>query len=145
MRGGTLDIRTHPYWMTCDIVLVDDEADFAESLADVLREAGYTVETFETPEVAFEWLLGGGHAAVVLLDLRTPGMSAQRFRALQMSAPELRDIAVILVSGAPEIHQVATALRANAAFVKPVDVERLLTTVHRYVKPAPGPVPVRLH
>jgi DNA-binding NtrC family response regulator len=129
--------------MTSDIVLVDDEPDFAESLADVLREAGHTVETFATPEAAFEWLLGGGHASVVLLDLRTPGMSAQRFRALQMSAPELRDIAVILVSGAPEIHQVASALKANAAFVKPVDVERLLTTVERLVKPAPPPPPLR--
>jgi DNA-binding NtrC family response regulator len=125
--------------MTCDIVLVDDEEDFAQSLADVLRDAGYTVETFPTPEAAFEWLLGGGRAAVVLLDLRTPGMSAQRFRALQMSAPSLRDIAVVLVSGAPEIHQVAAALKANAAFVKPVDVDGLLTTVGRYCKHAPPP------
>jgi DNA-binding NtrC family response regulator len=123
--------------MTCDIVLVDDEPDFAESLADVLRDAGYTVETFETPEVAFEWLLGGGRASVVLLDLRTPGMSAQRFRALQMSAPDLRDIAVVLVSGAPELPQVASALRANAAFVKPVDVDRLLATIQRYCGPPP--------
>jgi DNA-binding NtrC family response regulator len=129
--------------MTCDIVLVDDEADFAESLADVLRESGYTVETFETPEMAFEWLLGGGRAAVVLLDLRTPGMSAQRFRALQMSAPELRDLAVILVSGAPEIHQVAASLRVNAAFVKPVDVDGLLTAVQRVVRPSPSPAPLR--
>jgi DNA-binding NtrC family response regulator len=123
--------------MTSDIVLVDDEPDFAESLADVLRGAGHTVETFATPEAAFEWLLGGGHASVVLLDLRTPGMSAQRFRALQMSAPELRDIAVILVSGAPEIHQVADSLKANAAFVKPVDVDGLLATVGRFIRHAP--------
>jgi DNA-binding NtrC family response regulator len=123
--------------MTSDIVLVDDEPDFAESLADVLREAGHTVETFATPEAAFEWLLGGGHAAVVLLDLRTPGMSAQRFRALQMSAPELRDIAVILVSGAPEIHQVADSLKANAAFVKPVDVDGLLAAVDRFIRHKP--------
>jgi len=64
-------------------------------------------------------------------------MSAQRFRALQMSAPELRDIAVILVSGAPEIHQVADSLKANAAFVKPVDVDGLLATVGRYIRHAP--------
>jgi DNA-binding NtrC family response regulator len=123
--------------MTSDIVLVDDEPDFAESLADVLRGAGHTVETFATPEAAFEWLLGGGHASVVLLDLRTPGMSAQRFRALQMSAPELRDIAVILVSGAPEIHQVADSLKANAAFVKPVDVDGLLAAVKGLVRHKP--------
>jgi DNA-binding NtrC family response regulator len=117
--------------MGCDIVVVDDEPEFASSLADVLREAGHEVETFATPEAAFEWLLSGGQASVVLLDLRTPGMSAQRFRALQLSAPELRDIAVVLVSGAPEMHQVAASLHANAAFGKPVDLDRLLTTVDK--------------
>jgi DNA-binding NtrC family response regulator len=126
--------------MGCEIVLVDDEPDFANSLADVLRDAGHTVETFGTPESAFEWLLSGGHATIVLLDLRTPGMSAQRFRALQLSAPELRDIAVVLVSGAPELQQVAVSLKANAAFVKPVDVDRLLATVDRLGRTRPlGP------
>jgi DNA-binding NtrC family response regulator len=126
------------YSVTCDIVLVDDEPEFAVALADILGEAGYEVEIFPTPEAAVEWLLGGGRASVVLLDLRTPGMSAQRFRALQLSAPELRDIAVVIVSGAPEIHNVAAALKANAAFVKPVDIDRLLATVKRFCVDRPA-------
>jgi CheY-like chemotaxis protein len=88
-----------------------------------------TAESFATPEAAFERLLAKGHASLVLLDLRTPGMSAQRFRALLMSAPGLRDLPVIVVSGAPEIHRVAAALGSNAAFAKPVDVDRLVETV----------------
>src|SRR5258708_14597266 len=117
--------------MACEIVIVDDDPDFASSLADVVEHEGHEVEIFATPEAAFERLLARGHAGLVLLDLRTPGMSAQRFRALLMSAPGLRDLPVIVVSGAPEIHEVAAALGSNAAFPKPVDVDRLLETVDR--------------
>jgi DNA-binding NtrC family response regulator len=118
--------------MACEIVIVDDDREFASSLADVLEHEGHEVEIFATPEAALERLLAKGHASLVLLDLRMPGMSAQRFRALLMSAPELRDLPVIVVSGAPEIQQVATALGSNAAFAKPIDVDRLLETVARY-------------
>jgi len=128
--------------MACEIVIVDDDPDFASSLADVLEHEGHEVEIFATPEAAFERLLAKGHASLVLLDLRTPGMSAQRFRALLMSAPGLRDLPVIVVSGAPEIHRVAAALGSNAAFAKPVDVDRLLETVARYCRAScpPGDV-----
>jgi DNA-binding NtrC family response regulator len=118
--------------MACDIVLVDDDPVFSASLADILEDEGRRVHKFTTPEAAFEWLLTEGRASLVLLDLRTPGMSAQRFRALLMSAPELRDLAVVVVSGDPEIHKIAHAVGASAAFEKPVDVGRLLAVVARY-------------
>jgi DNA-binding NtrC family response regulator len=118
--------------MSCEIVLVDDDPVFAASLADILEDEGRRVHKFTTPEAAFEWLLTEGRASLVLLDLRTPGMSAQRFRALLMSAPELRDLAVVVVSGDPEIQKIAHAVGANAAFSKPVDVDRLLAVVARY-------------
>lgn len=118
--------------MECEIVLVDDDPDFAGSLADLLELEGHKVHCFYTPEAAFEWMLSGGSASLVLLDLRTPGMSAQRFRALLMSSPKLRNLAVVVVSGAPEVYKVAHAVGATEAFAKPVDVNRLLATVARY-------------
>jgi DNA-binding NtrC family response regulator len=122
--------------MVCEIVLVDDDPEFAASLADVLEQEGHSVHVFETPEAAFEWLLSAERASLVLLDLRTPGMSAQRFRALLASAPGLGDLPVVVVSGAPEAHQIANAVGANAVFEKPIDVRRLLTTVARHCREA---------
>jgi DNA-binding NtrC family response regulator len=122
--------------MPCEIVLVDDDAEFAVSLAEILTLEGHKVDVFETPEAAFEWLLGGGRAQIILLDLHTPGMSAQRFRALQMSAPALNDLTIVIVSGEPTIHAVATSLDATAAFEKPIDVGRLLETVKRHCRAA---------
>ncbi|HEX4404031.1 MAG TPA: response regulator [Polyangia bacterium] len=122
--------------MSCEIVLVDDDAEFATSLAEILTLEGHKVDVFETPEAAFEWLLGGGQARLVLLDLHTSGMSAQRFRALQMSAPALNDLSIVIVSGEPTIHEVATSLDAMDAFEKPIDIARLLETVRRHCRSA---------
>jgi DNA-binding NtrC family response regulator len=118
--------------MGCEIVLVDDDPEFSASMASMLEDEGYEVHVFSTPEAAFDWLLTGGSASLVLLDLRTPGMSAQRFRALLMSTPELRDLAVVVVSGDPHVHAIATSVGANDVFEKPVDTDRLLATVARH-------------
>lgn len=132
--------------MACDIVLVEDDEDFAESLADVLRDEGHGVTTFAVPEEAIEWLLSGNQAALVLLDLRTPGMSAQRFRAMMVATPALRDLPVVVVSGDPNIQRIAGSIGASDALEKPVDVKRLLEILDRHCqanpRPAAQPAPV---
>lgn len=112
--------------MRCDVIVIDDDAEFADSLVELLEEEGYQATAFGTPEAAFEWLLAGNRTSVVLLDLHTPGMSAQRFRALMISAPEVRDIPLMMVSGDPRVRAVATAVGAAGAFQKPIDVENLI-------------------
>jgi DNA-binding NtrC family response regulator len=116
----------------CDILVVEDDKEFADSLADVLRDEGYGVVVFAVPEDAIEWLLSGRRPALVLLDLRTPGMSAQRFRALLVATPALRDMPVVVVSGDPNFRRIAGAIGASDALEKPVDIDRLLATVDRH-------------
>jgi DNA-binding NtrC family response regulator len=118
----------------CEILLVDDDPDFSTSLAELLEEEGLSVTCFETPDEAFEWLLvtAAERPAVVLLDLRTPGISAQRFRALLMSKARLSGLPVVVVSGDPHIQFMASAVGASEAFEKPVDFDRLLATIKRH-------------
>ncbi len=118
----------------CDIVLVEDDPQFAETIAEALRLELHNVTTFSVPEDAIEWLLGGGKAALVLLDLSTPGMSAQRFRALLVSNPDFRYLPIVIVSGAPDIVSAAKAIGASDALEKPVDLDRLFETVNRYCR-----------
>ncbi len=126
----------------CDIVIVEDDKEFSDSLADVLRDEGYGITCFAMPEDAIEWLLSGQRAALVLLDLRTPGMSAQRFRALLVATPALRDLPVVVVSGDPNIRRIAGAIGASDALEKPVDMDRLLATVDRHCQSrGPGDAP----
>jgi DNA-binding NtrC family response regulator len=118
--------------MTCDVVVVDDDADFAQSLVALLEYERYSVQSFPTPEAAFEWLLDGNRTHVVLLDLHTGGMSAQRFRALMISAPELQDVPVLMVSGDPRVRSIASSVGAVGAFQKPVDVDKLIRRLHDF-------------
>jgi FixJ family two-component response regulator len=112
--------------MNCDVIVVDDDPDFALSLVELLEEENYRAKDFPVPEAAFEWLLAGNRTSVVVLDLHTPGMSAQHFRALMISAPELQDVSVVMVSGDPRVRAVASSVGAVDAFQKPVDVQRLI-------------------
>jgi DNA-binding NarL/FixJ family response regulator len=58
------------------VILVEDHADFRESVSMVLEDRGYEcVDEFSTMEDALEAMRGGLEADVVLSDLGLPGMS----------------------------------------------------------------------
>jgi DNA-binding NtrC family response regulator len=118
--------------MACSIALVDDDSGFADVLAEVLRIERHEVHTFPTPDEALSWLLAGGKVDVVLLDLHTPGMSAERFQEILKSELPLRDLPIVIISADPDLRRTADAIGAEDALSKPVDVERLLTTIDRF-------------
>lgn len=126
--------------ITCDVIVVDDDPDFADSLVELLEEEKYRAMSFPTPEGAFEWLLEGNRTSVVVLDLHTTGISAQRFRALMLSASQLQDIPIVMVSGDPQVGVVAHSVGAVGAFQKPIDVERLMDRLHDFRAPSLGAV-----
>jgi FixJ family two-component response regulator len=121
--------------IVCDVIVVDDDPDFSDSLVDLLEEESYRAMAFPTPDAAFEWLLNGNRTAVVVLDLHTTGISAQRFRALMLSASQLQDIPIVMVSGDPQVGVVAHSVGAVGAFQKPIDVERLMNRLHDFRVP----------
>ena len=126
--------------IACDVIVVDDDPDFADSLVELLEEEKYRAMSFATPEGAFEWMLEGNRTSVVVLDLHTTGISAQRFRALMLSASQLQDIPIVMVSGDPQVGVVAHSVGAVGAFQKPIDVERLINRLHEFRAPSSGAV-----
>jgi CheY-like chemotaxis protein len=78
------------------VLVVDDEIDTAETLAEVLTTLGHKVRTAHDGETAISEAVAFG-PDVVLLDLALPGMGglevAQKLRALP-SAERMRLIAV---------------------------------------------------
>ena len=115
------------------IVVIDDDRDFADGLAEFVRiEGGHEVRTFCLPEDALAWLVNGGTADIVLLDLKTPGMSAHRFRAVLMTVPALRDLPLIVISGLSKIGEVATAIGAVGFLQKPFNLDQLLATIEHH-------------
>src|SRR5712691_4158068 len=57
------------------VLIVDDDLDFAQSLADILQPRGYAAHCVDTPEQALAAVrAGGGAAPVALIDVRLGGI-----------------------------------------------------------------------
>lgn len=73
------------------IVLVDDDELFRESLEQNLRDSGYTVRAFDRGERALNFFESGGGADVVLLDWKMPEMNGievlRRLRQINQDVP----------------------------------------------------------
>ena len=79
------------------ILVVDDEEEVREILAETLEDFGYAVLTAASGEEALPVLAGNGGVAMVITDVRMPGMSGLEL------ADEIRrrwpKVKVVLISG----------------------------------------------
>jgi len=88
------------------ILVVDDEEEVRDILAETLEEFGYAVATAGSGEEALRSLTGSCGFSMVITDVRMPGMSG-----LELSAEIRRrwpDVKVLLISGyfqPPEVPQ----------------------------------------
>jgi CheY-like chemotaxis protein len=83
-----------------NVLVVDDDEDIRESLADALRECGYEVAVAINGRDALGKLRDGIRPAIILLDLMMPVMDGWQFRAEQAEDATLADIPVIIISAA---------------------------------------------
>jgi DNA-binding NtrC family response regulator len=110
------------------ILVVDDAADYASILADVLKPHGIEVVPAGSVEQALT-LLQTERVDLVLTDLCLPGASgidlARELRRRDRSLP------VILVTGSGSVHHAVEALKqgANDYLQKPVDPARLIALI----------------
>jgi CheY-like chemotaxis protein len=117
--------------MSFTILLVEDDFDVREALAETLREEGYAVDCACDGEEALEYLRDGHRPGLILLDLMMPRMSGSEFRMVQKVDPSLRDLPVVLLSADSRMEDKARALEAAGAIRKPIDLPELLATIER--------------
>ncbi|MDL2290742.1 response regulator [Desulfovibrio sp. OttesenSCG-928-F20] len=110
------------------VLLVDDEAEFASTLAERLNLRGYSAFVDPDGEKALERLARPDTDCVdlVLLDVKLPGMDGievlRRIKALQAALP------VILLTGQAGARDGIEGMKLGAAgyLSKPVDLQELL-------------------
>ncbi len=108
------------------VLVVDDNLDAAETLADALRVLGHDVVTAHDPETALE--VAAAHPPeIAILDIGLPGMDGWALGALLRERHPRRPPHCIAVTGYGMESDRARSRAAGfvAHLVKPVDLERL--------------------
>jgi DNA-binding NtrC family response regulator len=110
--------------MTEKVLLVDDEQDFLETLADRMRNRGMAVDTSTSATDALKRIDTTSYDAIIL-DLMMPGMDG--LEALKLVKERRPELQVILLTGFGTLEKGIEAMKLGATdFVeKPADLETL--------------------
>jgi CheY-like chemotaxis protein len=115
------------------ILVVEDDADAREALIALLQMKGYRAVPAGNGKEALDYLGQAPLPDLIILDLWMPVMDGWQFRSEQIKDSRLKDIPVIVVTALSDQADVD----ANEVIIKPVDVDRLLSTVSHYCKREP--------
>jgi DNA-binding response OmpR family regulator len=110
------------------ILIVDDERDFAETLAERLRLRSYDAHVVVSPVETLS-LVDKIKPDVVLLDLNLPGISGiEILMTLRNVSPEVE---VILLTGHMDLARSIEGLRLDSFhyIVKPFDIQELIEKI----------------
>ncbi|MFH1419227.1 MAG: response regulator [Planctomycetota bacterium] len=110
------------------VLLVDDETEFVETLAERMRTRGLTARTAHSGSDALESVAKTTFDAIVL-DLAMPGMDGiETLRLLREADPNLQ---IMLLSGQATARVAAEAMKEGAIDVleKPADIEVLINKI----------------
>lgn len=114
------------------ILVVDDDQDLRESVAEALEEGGYSVAEAKDGQQALEYLRSPvALPDLIVLDLTMPRMSGAQFRAEQLKSAEHAGIPVALVTAERDGEVTASSLRAAGFMKKPLEIDALLDLVGR--------------
>ena len=118
--------------MRGNVLVVEDDPELLLSLSEILESEGYCVTCARHGLEALGRLRGGNRPAVILLDLMMPIMNGWQFRYEQRQDSDLAKIPIVVVSAKSDSQQHAAWLEADGYISKPIDLNLLLDTLHRY-------------
>jgi CheY-like chemotaxis protein len=115
------------------VLLIEDDLDNRESIADALGLAGFRVHALATGAEGLKMLEDRRCPTLVLLDLTMPGLSGREFLAAVATRPDRERFRVILISADPAVRELASRPRVVAVLRKPFALEKLLEAVRKHV------------
>lgn len=114
------------------ILLVDDEPDLRECIADFLETEGYKVIQAENGKVALNLLKTGIKPSVVLLDYMMPIMDGKAFCEVFSKDSSINSIPVILLTAAKVTEETLKQMNLRDQLMKPIQIEKFLETIAKY-------------
>jgi CheY-like chemotaxis protein len=114
-----------------EILLIEDDADLADAIVEVLQNEGYRVSYASDGKDALALLSNSSPPELILLDLMMPNMNGWEFRAAQLRDPVLAKIPVVVLSATGERFR---PIDAAMVLRKPVTLEALLSALANFFK-----------
>lgn len=114
--------------MNGDVLIIDDEQDVRDFLADLLTDQGYPVRTASDGVQAME-MIKEEKPALILLDLLMPKETGTDLYRKIHRRKELSSVPVIVISGQPGRYLAVS--KSVPVFDKPIDETRLLEEVKK--------------
>ncbi len=115
------------------ILVIDDDKTIRLTIAAILRDEGFSVDTAETGKEAVEKSNANTYN-LALVDIRLPDiMGTELLTKLRETTPPM---VKIIVTGFPALQNAIEAVNkgANAYILKPADPEKLVETVKTWLK-----------
>ena len=119
--------------LKANVLLVDDEVPFVETLTRPLSKRGIDMVTAFSGQEALSELEKNSSIEIVVLDIKMPGMDG--LRALEEIKREYPSVKVILLTGHSTIDTAIKGMRSGAFdyLVKPCDIDRLISRMEEAV------------
>jgi two-component system C4-dicarboxylate transport response regulator DctD len=114
------------------VLLVEDDRDVRESLVEILEAEGHVVTPVSTARAALEVLEQPDAPALLLVDLRMPGMDGLSFLNAVCARADRDRFRVILMSADRAVAEFKDAPGVVAVLKKPFESSELLELVRRH-------------
>lgn len=115
------------------VLLVEDDPDIRELVLEAFQIMNVDARAATCGSDAIDALHEHGNPAVVLLDLMMPKTDGVWFCNERKKYPALVDVPVVILTADSKIESKAAELAVNGFLRKPVTIDDLMKTVHKYL------------
>jgi len=115
------------------ILIAEGDQSVAKLFATIFARQNWKVAVTAHADDAIMALRGNERFDVVVVSYEVPGSSGVEITKLVRSLAHREDTAVVMVTGSGEIEVEAFRAGATDVLHKPVDIQRLIATVGKYV------------
>lgn len=120
--------------LTGTIMVVEDDSDIREAVAESLEDQGYSCVSFSGGEAALEHLRGGGALPdLILVDVRMPTMTGEELVERLSCEAGWSDVPVVMMTAHSSDYSPSQGAAARAVGIlhKPIRLDELLAAIER--------------
>ncbi|MFP4620863.1 MAG: PleD family two-component system response regulator [Bacteroidales bacterium] len=118
---------------TGDILIVDDSGTNLFLLQSLLEDEGYSVIITDDPSKGLKYVDKYSNIDLILLDIMMPKLDGFEFMKRLSDSGKLNDIPIIIVTAKDDSQSQQKAIESGATdyITKPLNIEKVLETIHR--------------